>query len=70
VHGVVLKAHNFSPLMVALNIAPNVLSRIWYRIRDVFNDIDFNMLMKTSSYLPIGLQLRHTMCLNREAQAC
>ncbi len=57
-HGVVLKAHNFIPLMLALNIAPNVVSRIWHHNKDVFNDIDFDMLMKTSSYLPIGSQLR------------
>jgi hypothetical protein len=43
VHGVVLKAHDFSPLMLALNVAPNVISRIWYHIKDVFNDIDFDM---------------------------
>jgi hypothetical protein len=58
VHGVVLKAHNFSPMMVALNVAPNVVSRIWCHIKDVFNDIDFDMLMKTSSYLPIRSQVR------------
>lgn len=57
-HGVVLKAHNFTPPTVAFNVAPNVVSRIWHHIKDVFNDIDFDMLMKTSSNLPVGSQLR------------
>jgi phage-related protein len=53
-----IKGTQFYSLMVAFNVAPNVFSRIWHHIKDVFNDIDFDMIMKTSSNLPIGSQLR------------